>query len=84
MNFNAINVTMFGVGVILLYSAIKGKSPKEVVQDAFKQSAHASKSATGSSKAPHSKTTNGPGSTASHSRSDFTEPFPTPSVYPSN
>lgn len=79
MNFNAINVTMFGVGIILLYSAIKDKSPKGVITDAFSQS---SKSA--SKKPKTAQTTNGPGSTGSKSRSDFAQPYSPAPIYPSN
>lgn len=43
MNFNAVNVVMFGVGAVLVYCAIKDKSPKEVVLDAFTSGSSTSK-----------------------------------------
>lgn len=81
MNFNAVNVTMFGIGAILLYSAIKDKTPKDVIANAFQSQ----KSNSGPRKAPHSPTVSGPaGSTSSKPRNNFAEPFSTPAVYPSN
>lgn len=42
MNFSLANLTVFGIGAILVYSAVKHKDPRDVVKEAFgKQAASA-------------------------------------------
>lgn len=38
MNFNTVNVTMLGIGALLIYAALKDQSIKEVMSNAFTQS----------------------------------------------
>lgn len=37
MNFSVLNVTMFGIGAILIYAAIKDQDPRDVVLVALGQ-----------------------------------------------
>lgn len=62
MNFNAVNVTMFGVGAILIYCAIKDQSPKDVITNALKQSSAKSAPKPAPASGPTGKHTNVEGS----------------------
>lgn len=81
MNFNAVNVTMFGVGAILIYCAIKDKNPKDVVTDAFSASKQTNKNAgkhprakSGSHNAADSAVN--PDGTGTGAGLSFAQPFP--------
>jgi hypothetical protein len=82
MNFNAVTVTMFGIGAILIYSAVKDTTPKEVITNAFaSQSAKPAKSAGPSS---NQNSANRSDRSNPGTPNNFEQPFATPSVYPSN
>lgn len=82
MNFNAVTVAMFGIGAILIYSAVKDTTPKEVITNAFtpkpKKSTKSASSATNQDSANRSDRSN-PGTP-----NNFEQPYIAPAIYPSN
>lgn len=80
MNFNAVNVVMFGVGAILVYAGIKDKNPKEVVTNALSHSATKTTSRNTTTGTPGQRTAAssavGSVGTASHIGAAFEQPYP--------